>query len=87
MGNRIVTMHNLEGVEIYNEDGLILIKGAVPGSKGAILVIRDAIKPKSLVAKVKTDEVVETAGKEKKPESKDDKTEEKKEKNVKEDKK
>ena len=66
---------------------MILIKGAVPGSKGAILVIRDAIKPKSLVAKVKTDEVVETAGKEKKPESKDDKTEEKKEKNVKEDKK
>ena len=55
---------------------MILIKGAVPGSKGAILVIRDAIKPKSLVAKVKTDEVVETAGKEKKPESKDDKTEE-----------
>ena len=87
MGNRKVTMHNLEVVEIYNEDGLILIKGAVPGSKGAILVIRDAIKPKSLVAKVKTDEVVETAGKEKKPESKDDKTEEKKEKNVKEDKK
>ena len=48
MGHNKVTMHNLEVVEINNEDGLILIKGSVPGSKGTLLVIRDAIKPKSL---------------------------------------
>ena len=32
MGNSRVTIHNLEVVEIDNEDGLILIKGTVPGS-------------------------------------------------------
>jgi len=43
MGNKRVTTHNLEVVEIYNEDGLILIKGAVPGSKGNLLIIREFI--------------------------------------------
>ena len=32
MGHNKVTMHNLEVVEINNEDGLILIKGSVPVS-------------------------------------------------------
>ena len=57
MGNNKVTMHNLEVVEINNEDGLILIKGSVPGSKGTLLVIRDAIKPKSLLVKIKKEEI------------------------------
>ena len=63
MGNKRVTTHNLEVVEIYNEDGLILIKGAVPGSKGNLLIIRDAIKPKSLMVKVQKEEIVEESSK------------------------
>ena len=70
MGHNKVTMHNLEVVEINNEDGLILIKGSVPGSKGTLLVIRDAIKPKSLLVKIKKEEITEdTSKKEKKTES------------------
>ena len=63
----------LEVVKINNEDGLILIKGAVPGSKGTLLIIRDAIKPKSLIAKAKKEEIVqESLKKEKKVESKEE---------------
>ena len=73
MGNKKVTIHNLEVVKINNEDGLILIKGAVPGSKGTLLIIRDAIKPKSLIAKAKKEEIVEESlKKEKKVESKEE---------------
>tara|TARA_Y100000590_G_scaffold427448_1_gene537625 strand:- start:955 stop:1716 length:762 start_codon:yes stop_codon:yes gene_type:complete len=63
MGDSRVTIHNLEVVEIISEDGIILIKGAVPGSKGTLLVIRDAIKPKSLMVKVKKEEVSEESSK------------------------
>ena len=88
MGNKRVTTHNLEVVEIYNEDGLILIKGAVPGSKGNLLIIRDAIKPKSLMAKVKKEEIVEESlKKEKKIESKETDQEKQNEQKTKENKK
>jgi len=88
MGNKKVTIHNLEVVEIDNEGGTILIKGAVPGSKGAILIIRDAVKPKSLMAKVKKEETVEeSTKKEKKVESKEESQEKPNEQKVKEDKK
>ena len=60
MGFRKVTIHNLEVVEVNNEDGILCIKGAVPGSKGSFVVIRDAIKAKSLTVKIK--KVVEEVG-------------------------
>tara|TARA_B100000029_G_scaffold424161_1_gene431725 strand:+ start:6789 stop:7547 length:759 start_codon:yes stop_codon:yes gene_type:complete len=63
MGASKVTIHNLEVVEINNEDGLILIKGAVPGSKGTLLTIRDAIKPKRLIAKQKEEAIEEVSSK------------------------
>ena len=88
MGNSRVTMHNLEVVEINSEDGLILIKGSVPGSKGTLLVIRDAIKPKSLMVKVKKEEIAEgSSKKEKKDETKEADQEKSSEPKVKEDKK
>ena len=88
MGNKRVTTHNLEVVEIYNEDGLILIKGAVPGSKGNLLIIRDAIKPKSLMVKVQKEEIVEESSKiQQKAESKESDQEKKNELKTKEDKK
>jgi len=39
-----VTTQNLEVVSTDEERGLILIKGAVPGSKGAWILVRDAVK-------------------------------------------
>ena len=81
MGFRKVTIHNLEVVEVNNEDGILCIKGAVPGSKGSFVVIRDAIKPKSLTVKIKkVVEEVEESSKEKK--ASDIKKEDKKESTV-----
>jgi len=44
MGAARVTTQNLEVVSVMVEDGLILIKGAVPGSKNGYVIISDAIK-------------------------------------------
>ena len=88
MGHNKVTIHNLEVVEINNEDGLILIKGSVPGSKGTLLVIRDAIKPKSLLVKIKKEEITEDSSKkEKKADAKEPTQEKSNDQKPKEDKK
>ena len=39
MGNKRVTVENLEVVKVLPEDGLIVVKGAVPGHKGSTVVI------------------------------------------------
>ncbi|PST25307.1 50S ribosomal protein L3 [Mesorhizobium plurifarium] len=44
MGQTRVTTQNLEVVSTDEDRGLILVKGAVPGSKGSWIVVRDAIK-------------------------------------------
>ena len=44
MGDRRVTVHNLEVVQTDPGRGLILIKGAVPGAKGGYVLIRDAVR-------------------------------------------
>mgnify|MGYP000916148765 CR=1 FL=1 len=44
MGSTRVTTQNLEIVKTDAERGLLMIKGAVPGSKGSWLMVRDAIK-------------------------------------------
>lgn len=44
MGQTRVTTQNLEVVSTDESRGLILVKGAVPGSKGAWIVVRDAVK-------------------------------------------
>jgi large subunit ribosomal protein L3 len=44
MGATRVTTQNLQIVRTDVDKGLILIKGAVPGSKGGLLLISDAIK-------------------------------------------
>lgn len=44
MGSVNVTIQNLEIVRTDAEKNLILIKGAVPGPKGSILVIKDSVK-------------------------------------------
>lgn len=49
MGAERVTAQNLEVIGIDNDRGLVLVKGAVPGSKGGWVMVRDAAK-KSLPA-------------------------------------
>ncbi|MGI9354692.1 MAG: 50S ribosomal protein L3 [Rhizobiaceae bacterium] len=44
MGDRQVTTQNLSVVSTDPERGLILIRGAVPGSKGGWVFVRDAVK-------------------------------------------
>jgi large subunit ribosomal protein L3 len=39
MGNRKVTARNLEVIQVDSERGLLLVKGAVPGANGGLLVI------------------------------------------------
>ncbi len=44
MGNRRVTVQNLQVVEVDPERNLILIKGAVPGAKNGTVILREAVK-------------------------------------------
>jgi len=44
MGNETTTVLNLEVVQVDAEHDLLMVKGAVPGPKGAVLVIREAVK-------------------------------------------
>ncbi len=44
LGNQRVTTLNLEVVSADPERNLLLLKGAVPGPRGAVVVIRDAVK-------------------------------------------
>lgn len=44
MGNKRCTVQNLEIVDVRPDDNLILVKGAVPGPNGGIVLVRSAIK-------------------------------------------
>jgi len=44
MGNRKTTMLNLEVVQADAERELLLVRGSVPGPRGATVLIRDAVK-------------------------------------------
>lgn len=46
MGRENCTIQNLDVVKVDAERGLLLIKGAVPGPKGGLLVIKDSVKSK-----------------------------------------
>src|SRR5436853_366398 len=46
LGSERVTTLNLKVVQIDTERGLILVEGAVPGSKGGWIAVRDAVKKK-----------------------------------------
>ena len=44
MGGDKTTVMNLDVVQVDSDRGLLMIRGAVPGPKGAVLVIREAVK-------------------------------------------
>lgn len=44
MGHQKVTVQNLTVVAVNAEDGILVIKGAIPGHKGANVYVTDAVK-------------------------------------------
>lgn len=44
MGNRRVTVQNLQVVEVLPDRNLVLVRGSVPGAKNGLLMIRRAVK-------------------------------------------
>ena len=46
MGNERVTVQNLEIVRVDPDRNLLLVKGSVPGRRGGLVLIRDAVKAK-----------------------------------------
>ena len=44
MGSVKVTVQNLEVVRIDAEKNLILVKGAIPGAKGSVVTVKEAVK-------------------------------------------
>jgi large subunit ribosomal protein L3 len=44
MGNQRVTTLNLEVVEADAEREILLVRGAIPGPRGGLIIIRDAVK-------------------------------------------
>ncbi|HOM03661.1 MAG TPA: 50S ribosomal protein L3 [Acetivibrio sp.] len=44
MGVERVTVQNLDVVKVDGERNLLLVKGAVPGAKGGLLMIKDTVK-------------------------------------------
>jgi len=46
MGGEQVTVQNLEIVKIDSERNLLMVRGSMPGNRGALLRIRDSVKSK-----------------------------------------
>lgn len=44
MGAETVTIQNLEVVRVDNERNLLLVKGAIPGAKGGMVVVKSTVK-------------------------------------------
>lgn len=47
MGNTRCTVQNLQVVKVLAEDNVICVRGAVPGAKGGLLLLKSAIKKSS----------------------------------------
>lgn len=47
MGHDRVTVQNLEIIRVMADDNAILVKGAIPGPKGGLVTVREAVKKAS----------------------------------------
>ena len=56
LGNVQVTIQNLKVLKVDNENGIILVKGAVPGHKDSVLKIFDSIKKNQEIKPVNKNE-------------------------------
>jgi large subunit ribosomal protein L3 len=46
MGDERITVQNLRILQVREEDGVIVVSGAIPGAKGTHVIVRPAIKKK-----------------------------------------
>jgi large subunit ribosomal protein L3 len=46
-GNDRVTTQNIEVIAVRPAEHLLLVRGAVPGSRGGVVVVRPAVKAKT----------------------------------------
>lgn len=53
MGDERITVQNLRILQVREEDGVIIVSGAIPGAKGTNVIVRPAIKKKHLKAEKK----------------------------------
>jgi large subunit ribosomal protein L3 len=44
MGNSRVTQQNLKLLDVRSEENLLLVKGAIPGPNGGLVLIKKALK-------------------------------------------
>ena len=44
MGNKNVTIQNLQVIGVKAEDNILLVRGGIPGAEGGLVVVRKAIK-------------------------------------------
>lgn len=44
MGAERVTIQNLSVVKVYSDKNLLLVKGAIPGPKGGLVIVNEAVK-------------------------------------------
>ena len=51
LGNARTTVQNLVVVDINVDEGIIAVKGALPGSNGSQVIVRDSIKKMGVVDK------------------------------------
>lgn len=48
MGDERITVQNLRVLQVREEDGVIVVSGAIPGAKGTHVIVRPAIKKKKV---------------------------------------
>lgn len=44
LGDEVVTIQNLKVVQVDDANGVIIVSGNVPGSKGKYVFLKDAVK-------------------------------------------
>jgi len=44
MGNRQVTIKNLKVIDVRPEHNLLLVKGAIPGSRNSLVIIKKVVE-------------------------------------------
>ena len=69
LGNKKVTIQNLKILNIDTENNLIILKGAVPGHKGSIIKIVDAVKKNQNIAINENEEATKNIDVESSPET------------------
>ena len=60
LGNVQVTIQNLKVLKVDNDNGIILVKGAVPGHKDCVLKVFDSVKKDQEIKPPTKDEVTQT---------------------------